>query len=131
MGQARAVAVVVLDAGALIAFERGDERVRALLREALRDKARLVVPAGVLGQVFRDRARQVALRALLAGPTTEVPPLDQVLAEAAGVLCGRSRTADVIDASVVLTARRLRADVVSGDAGDLHRLDPTLRVHSV
>jgi len=85
---------VVLDAGALIAFERGDERMRALCREALRTGTRLVIPAGVLGQVMRDRGRQVPL----SGATTEVPPLDRILAAAAGVLCGRSGTADVIDA---------------------------------
>ena len=110
---------VVLDAGALIAFEKGDPRMRALCREALRTHARLVVPAGVVGQVWRDAARQVSLRALLAGATTEVPALDQLLAEAVGVLCGRTGTSDVIDASVVLTARREGAVVVTSDVGDL------------
>jgi hypothetical protein len=60
----------------------------------------------------------------MKGPTTAVPVVDQVLAEAAGVLCGRTRTADVIDASVVLVARRERAVVVTSDADDLRRLDP-------
>ena len=80
------VGAVVLDAGALIAFERGHTRMRALLREAIRTKSRVMVPAGVLGQVFRDGSRQVRLRALLSGPTSEVPPLDQIMAEAAGAL---------------------------------------------
>ena len=62
---------VVLDAGALIAFEKGDARMRALCREALRTRARLVVPAGVVAQVWRDGARQVLLRGLLSGATTE------------------------------------------------------------
>jgi predicted nucleic acid-binding protein len=122
---------VVLDTGALIAFERGDARMRALCREALRTRARLVVPAAVVAQVWRDGARQVPLRALLAGSTTEVPPLDRVLAEATGILCGRAGTSDVVDASVVLTARRERAVVVSSDPDDLHRLDPTLVVERI
>lgn len=122
---------VVLDAGALIAFEKGDPRMRALCREALRTHTRLVVPAGVVGQVWRDAARQVPLRALLAGATTEVPALDQLLAEAVGVLCGRTGTSDVIDASVVLTARRERAVVVTSDVGDLRRLDPHLAVEPI
>jgi hypothetical protein len=54
-----------------------------------------------------------------------VPALDQVLAEAAGLLCGRAGTSDVIDASVVLVARRERALVVTSDVADLHRLDPS------
>ena len=85
MGQKSAVAVV-LDAGAIIAFERGDARMRELCREALRTGIRLVVPAGVVGQVFGDGRRQVGLRALLKGRTTEVPALDQPLAEACGVM---------------------------------------------
>jgi hypothetical protein len=68
------------------------------------------------------------MRALLRGPTTEVPPLDRVLAEAAGVLCARAGTTDVVDASVVLAARRERAPVVTGDVDDLHQLDPSLRI---
>lgn len=130
MGAARTV-TVVLDAGALIAFERGDARVRALVREALRTKARLVVPAAVVGQVWRGGARQVALRALLDGPCTEVQSLDRLLAEAAGELCGRAGTSDVVDASVVLTARRERAKVVTSDPDDLLRLDPTLTLERV
>ncbi len=130
MGKARSQAVV-LDAGALIAFERGDGRMRALLREALAAGSRLVVPAGALSQVWRDGARQVPLRAVLNGPTTMVAALDQTLAEASGTLCGRAGTSDVVDASVVLTARRERAVVVTSDAGDLLRLDPTLTVYSV
>ena len=127
MGKASPPAVV-LDTGALIAFERADPRMRALCREALRTGSRLVVPAGVLGQVWRGGARQVALRALLLGETTSVPPLDQAMAEAAGVLCGRAGAADVIDASVVLTARHEHAVVVTIDVEDLRRLDPTLPI---
>jgi rRNA-processing protein FCF1 len=122
---------VVLDAGALIAFEKADGRMRALCREALRTRAKLVVPAGVLGQVWRDGSRQVALRALVTGPTTTIPPLDRVLAEASGILCGRARTSDVIDASVVLIARQEHAVVVTSDAEDLRRLDPALGIQSI
>lgn len=130
MGATRTV-TVVLDAGALIAFERGDARLRALVREALRTKARIVVPAGVMGQVWRGGGRQVALRVLLDGPCTDVPPLDRILAEAVGVLCGRAGTSDVVDASVVLTARREGARVVTSDPEDLLRLDSTLTLERI
>lgn len=122
---------VVLDAGALIAFERADPRIRALLQEGLRRGTRFIVPAAVLGQVWRDGARQVVLRALLSGPTTEVPPLDRVLAEAAGILCGRTKTSDVVDASVVLVARANRGIVISSDVNDLLHLDPALVVQRI
>jgi rRNA-processing protein FCF1 len=130
MGKARPRSVV-LDAGALIAFERGDARMRALVRQAVDAGARLVIPSGVLGQVWRGSARQASLHALVKGPTTVVPVLDQVLAEAAGVLCGRSGTSDVIDASVVLVARRERAVVVTSDFDDLRRLDPALPLERI
>jgi predicted nucleic acid-binding protein len=104
---------------------------RALVREALKADARIVIPAGVLGQVWRGSARQAPLRAIVKGPTTSVPVLDQILAEAAGVLCGRADTSDVIDASVALIARRLRAVVVTSDVEDLRRLDPSLPIERI
>jgi hypothetical protein len=130
MGNARPRSIV-LDAGAVIAFERGDARMRALVRASLEAGVRLIIPAGALGQVWRDTARQAPLHALVKGPTTVVPPLDQVLAEAAGVLCGRAGTSDVVDASVVLVARRERALVVTSDVDDLRRLDPRLPLERI
>src|SRR5688572_15850693 len=104
---------------------------RALLRRALERDARLVIPAGVLAQVWRDPARQVELSALSKAATTAVVPLDQVLAEAAGVLCGKRKTSDVIDASVVLTARREQAVIVTSDIDDLRHLDRGIELHRV
>jgi hypothetical protein len=130
MGQARP-RTLILDSGALIALERADGRMRALLRAAIAERRRLVIPAGVLGQVFRGGPRQVALRSLLGTPTVEVPALDRVLAEGAGVLLGQSRTSDVIDVSVVLHARRERSLVLTSDAGDLLRIDPELEIERV
>ena len=140
MGQARPKVVakgkarptsLVLDSGALIAFERADARMRALLREALDTGARVVIPAAVLGQVWRDPARQVALGALSRASTTTVVPLDQVLAEAVGVLCGKRKTADVVDASVVLTARRDGAPIITSDVDDLRHLDKAVVLHRI
>jgi rRNA-processing protein FCF1 len=130
MGKANP-STVVLDAGALIAFEKANPKMRALCREALKSGSRLVIPAGVVGQVFRNRARQVALRALLNGRTSIVAALDQILAEGAGVLCGRAGTSDVIDASVVLVAKRENATVITSDVNDLRRLDPTMRLEKI
>jgi hypothetical protein len=57
-------------------------------------------------------------------PNTVVVVFDQILAEAVGTLCGRTGTSDVVDASVVLVARRERAVIVTSDDKDLRRLDP-------
>jgi len=130
MGSARP-RPVVLDAGALIQFDRGQARMRALIELALQRSAPLIVPAGVLGQAWRDGARQVPLAALLNSRIALVESLDEPLAKAAGVLCGRSRTADVIDATVVLAARSRDAVVVTTDAADLRRIDPRLVIEIV
>lgn len=104
---------------------------RALLREGLKTEARFVIPAGVVGQVIRDKSRQVAIRALLNASGTTVAVLDRALAEASGVLCGRAGTSDVIDASVVLVARRERALIVTSDVQDLTRLDPAASLERI
>lgn len=115
-----------LDAGALIAFERNDRAVVSMVRRAIELGDMLAVPAGVVGQVWRDGRRQARLARLLASATCEVVTLDDRRARAAGQLCGAAGTADVVDASVVLCARERGHHVLTSDAGDLHRLDPNL-----
>jgi hypothetical protein len=117
---------VVLDAGALIAFERNDARMRTLIELAMTHGCVLHTPAGVVGQVWRDGARQVRLARLLGSSVMCVQQLDCEEAQAAGVLCGKSKTRDVVDASVVLLGRRYRAKVVTSDPRDLLRIDPSL-----
>jgi hypothetical protein len=119
---------VTFDAGAVIAFERGDRRVVALVAVALQRREKVVVPAGVVGQVWRDGRRQARLARLLASPVVDVEPLDDRVARLAGQLCGVAATADVIDASVVACARAHRHAVVTSDVRDLRRLDASLRV---
>lgn len=121
----------VLDAGALIGFERNDRRVVALVARALHHGDPLVVPSGVVGQVWRDGTRQVRLVRLLGATLCQVMALDDRMARASGQLCGVANTSDVIDASVVLAARQHGLRVVSSDPTDLHRLDPRLEVVTV
>jgi hypothetical protein len=122
---------VTLDAGALIAFERNDRRVVAMLAEALAGGLPMAVPAGVLGQVFRDARRQVRLVRLLRSEAVEVEPLDGPRARAAGQLCGATGTRDVIDASVVLCARARGHHVMTSDVDDLRQLDRSLHLVAV
>jgi hypothetical protein len=119
---------ITLDAGALIAFERSDRRVVAILARALAHELRLVVPAGVVGQVWRDGRRQVRLARLLAADEVEIEVLDDRRARAAGQLCGVKGTHDVVDASVVLGARERGDRVITSDPRDLRRLDATLEL---
>jgi predicted nucleic acid-binding protein len=122
---------LVLDAGALIAFERGDRRVAALVARTLEVRSELRIPAGVVGQVWRNGQKQVRLARLLASSAVTVEPLDDERARAAGQLCGIRRTSDVIDASVALCAKTYRFGLVTNDVADMRRLDPSLRILGV
>jgi hypothetical protein len=119
---------LTLDAGALIAFDRNDRHVVALIARALTLGYALAVPAGVVGQVWRDGRRQVRLARLLGSREVEVEPLDDQRAREAGQLCGVRRTADVIDASVVLCARSRGHRIVTSDPTDIRALSPTTKI---
>jgi PIN domain-containing protein len=121
-----------LDTGALIALERGEERVIALLdRSFAIPGATIHIPAGVLAQAFRDGSRQVSLTRLLKDHRTSVVTLDHMLARVVGALLGARGVNDVVDASVVVCARRYRQAVVTSDPDDLRRLDPGLGLEVV
>ena len=119
---------VVLDAGALIAFERNDARLRTLVELAMKHGGVLHAPAGVVAQVWRNGKRQARLARLIGSGVVRVQILDLAEAQATGALCGSSKTSDVVDGSVVLLARRERGKVVSSDPDDLRRIDPTLEI---
>lgn len=122
---------ITFDAGALIAFERADRRVIAIVSRALHHGDSICVPAGVVGQVWRDGRRQARLSRLLASKPVEVEVLDDVRARAAGQLCGVRGTHDLIDASVARSARRHGGAVVTSDPKDIAHLDPSLRIIAV
>jgi len=118
---------VVYDAGALLAAERGDDRLRALHRRFLLHGISPCVPTPVLAQAWRDGSRQVGLTRVLRG--CAMLPTDADVAKQAGVLLGRSRTADAIDAIVVATAMKLTATVVTSDPKDLLVLSDAAAFH--
>jgi len=119
---------IVLDAGALIALERGDQRMIALLQRALAQGRAFRVPAGVVGQVWRNGRVQVTLARFLRSIEVEIVPLDEELARSCGELCGAAGVSDVIDASVVIIARERQDLIVTSDPGDLRRLDPAAQI---
>ena len=119
---------ITLDAGALIALERSDRRVIALLARATATDATVTVPASVLAQTIRDPARQALTSKLIRQPNTRVPALDGGAAVQVGRLLAASQTADVVDAHVVLCAREADDSIVTTDPRDLARLDPGARL---
>jgi hypothetical protein len=118
----------VLDAGALIAFEKNDRRIRTLIELAMVHGGVVHTAGGVVAQVWRDGSRQVRVARLLGSGLLQVQALDREEAQATGAVCGKSGTHDVVDASVVLLARRHGATVVTSDIDDLTRIDPSLSV---
>jgi hypothetical protein len=110
---------VVYDAGVLVAAERGERRVWAEHRVRLEAGHAPLVPAPVVAQVSRVPV-QVQLRRLLRG--CEVVAFAEADAHQAGTLLGKSRTVDVVDASVAVLAIQRQADVISGDVFDIVRL---------
>lgn len=119
---------ITLDAGGLIALDRGDRRVIVLLARAVETNSRVTIPASALSQAIRRPERQARLSRLIRQPSTDVVALDRVDAVHVGRLLAVSRTADVVDAHVVICARRTGQRVVTSDAGDLARLDPTIEL---
>lgn len=110
---------LVLDAGAFVAFERGDAEVRARLLLARRREAELVTTSPVVAQVWRDGRRQPLLARLLAATRVDAPT--EEAARRAGALLAKTKGRDVVDALVVGLARD--GDVVlTSDGGDVARL---------
>ena len=122
---------LTMDAGGLIAYERDDRRVVALLARSREIGAEVAVPATALAQVLRRPARQARLMKLLRNPRTRTVPLGRVDASVVGQLLAASGTSDIADAHVVLCARRAGHHVVTSEPGDLRRLDPDVDVIAV
>lgn len=121
----------MLDAGALIAFERGVVRMRILVETALRQDRRLIVTTGVVAQVWRDGARQARVAALVHDRRLEVVPLSLDGAKAVGVLCGRRSARDVVDGHVALLAASLDGVVVTSDPTDIKRFGDSIAIQAI
>jgi predicted nucleic acid-binding protein len=117
---------VTLDAGALIALEGNDRRVLVVLARARETGADVTVPATALAQVVRAPHRQVRVARLVRQPTTDVVSLDRVDATNVGRLLAASGTSDIVDAHVVICARRKGQQVATSDPDDLRLLDPNI-----
>ena len=121
---------VTYDAGALLAADRGSQRMQALHQQALESGLVPVVPAGVLAQAWRG-GPQPMLSRLLAGCRVEA--LDEPKARSAGAACALAKTSDVVDASVAVGAA-VRGDVIiTSDAGDIEHIASavSLRIETV
>jgi predicted nucleic acid-binding protein len=122
---------LTLDAGGLIALDRDDRRVIALLARAHETGARVTVPATALAQAIRAPSRQARLARLIRQPTSAVVPLNRADATQVGILLAGRRTTDIADAHVVICARRHAQPIVTSDPDDLKHLDPNASLIAV
>jgi hypothetical protein len=122
---------ITLDTGALIGFDRNDRHAVAIVVRALWSKTPLAIPAGVVGQAWRNGRTQARLAKLLNSDGVEIEPLDGRRAREAGQLCGATGTSDIIDASVVLCAKRRGHKIATSDPADLRRLDASIQLEVI
>jgi hypothetical protein len=111
---------VVLDAGALIAFERGDQMLRAVVRQSPELELDLVIPASGLAQAWRGGPRSASLSRLIDGSL--IDPLDEPRAKEVGERLGRRNASDIADAHVVCCAVERQAALVTSDSADMKAL---------
>jgi predicted nucleic acid-binding protein len=122
---------ITFDAGGLIALDRNDRGVIVLLARATELGVRVIVPATALAEVIRNPARQTRLSRLIRQADTDLVPLNGPDATAVGLLLAETATADIVDAHVVICARRAGQVVVTSDPGDIRRIDSELRLVAV
>jgi predicted nucleic acid-binding protein len=118
-GAARLPLGLVYDTGALIAAEGNDRRVWALHARAMQRGVLPVVPAGCVVEAWRG-SRQTGLSRLLEG--CEIEPLSADPAKRAGAIRRTLDDVGPVDATVVESAVRRGAAVVTSDRSDIVRL---------
>ena len=118
---------IILDAGAFLAVERNDREVIALLKAELLARRVPRTHGGVVAQIWRGGSgKQAGIARLLAA--TEVVALDDRLGRRCGVLLGRARGDDAVDAGVVALASD-GDTILTSDASDLRPLAVAAAVH--
>jgi predicted nucleic acid-binding protein len=122
------VSGISFDAGGLIALDRNDRRVVALIARATERGLRITIPATALAQAMRNPARQARLSRLIRQAVTDLIVLDGPGATAVGLLWARAATADIVDAHVVVCAQRAGQAVITSDPADLRRIAPGLQL---
>ena len=110
---------LILDAGALIAYERLHQGVRAFLERAERTETAVLTTTAVVAQVWRDPAKQVRLSRLLRG--VDEAELTRQRSRSIGLLLRASEKADVVDGSIVDIAED-GDEILTSDLDDITQL---------
>ncbi len=110
---------LILDAGALIAYERGSRTVQAFLERAYRLSDDVRTTTAVVAQAWYGDSKQVLLARLLRG--VDEYELTSERARKIGQLLRQAGAADVVDGSVVDIAKA-GDEVLTSDPVDIRRL---------
>jgi hypothetical protein len=111
---------LVLDTGGLIAFDRGNRKIAALVEATRRRREPVSTSSGCVAQAWRTGGpRQALLARLLRGVHERA--LDDRVSRSIGELCAGSPLDDVVDAHVALLSRDSDI-VVTSDTEDLRIL---------
>jgi len=119
---------ITFDAGGLIALDRKDRRVLALIARAKELEMRITIPATALAQAIRNPARQALVSRLIRQAGTDLVALDGPDATSVGLLLARTATSDIADAHVVVCAQRAAQPVITSDPDDIRRIAPKLQL---
>lgn len=111
---------MILDAGVLIAVDRGTQQAREYLDSAQRNGDVFHTTAPVAAQVWRSGSRQVRLTRALGAMT--VHPFEPGDIAQVGEALRRSGTADVVDAHLYVVAQRIGHNILTSDAADFASL---------
>ena len=123
------MAVLVLDAGVLIAHERGDRSPAAWLDRAAREGVDIAVAAPTITEVWRDGSRQARLARLLN--VCRIIDCDRQLARSGGEIMARASSRATLDAIVVAAAVLVGGAVLTDDLSDLRSLGAAAGVRVV
>jgi hypothetical protein len=110
---------LVLDAGAVIAYERLHQGVRAFLERAERTETAVLTTTAVVAQVWRDPARQVRLSRLLQG--VDEAEITRKRSRSIGFLLRESGQVDIVDGSIVDLAED-GDEILTGEPDDIAAL---------
>ena len=112
---------VVLDAGALIALDKGSATARGYVLLADRGHLVLLTSSAVVAQVWRGGSRQARLARFLASDLVTELPLDLDAGRRIGVLGAAVGSSDVGDGHVALIGLDRGAVVLTSDPDDIAR----------
>lgn len=113
---------MILDTGFLISIDRNERSAHTFRVAAARSETALHTTHPVVAQAWRNGSRQAQLSSFLKVVT--IHPFDD--GRPVGQLLAQTKTSDVVDAHLVITAVRLGHDILSGDPEDIDTLTAVL-----